>query len=240
MEYPASDYVFGNPFGDVSYMPKSPKPMKENLASSGKVDFTPDIFAAGMATIERMKAENLSTEGDAKRLAFFGDLDDRSKLQDTPALLPDADSTETDQIFSFRAAFSGFIFSVVDTAPSEIAVILLKNVNALARWNAMRTTDASVIASVGWLQVDNHIPNAPFPVAMRPDDSVRDSIKEDDDIFSVQSDLFSVQSEMSETDGGGSSPLVVVGLSFAPSHKSGIVVSFCYCCYDHYRIQYVG
>ena len=119
---------------------------------------------------------------------------------------------KADQIFSFRAAFSGFICSLVDSAPSEIAVVSLKNFNALARWNALRTTDASVILSVGWLQVDNHVPSAPFPVAVRPDSRSRDLSREEDSSTSADQD-------------GLGSPLLVVGLSFAPKHQSGIVVS---------------
>ena len=49
-------------------------------------------------------------------------------------------------ILSFRASFSGFIISLVDNTPSEIALISFKNVNALATWNTERTTDSTVFA----------------------------------------------------------------------------------------------
>jgi hypothetical protein len=161
-----------------------------------------------MTTI-KMKLKSLPSEGDAKRYALFGELNGKSlMLQDRPDPESVSTSTQPDQIYSFRAAFSGFVFSLVDSVPSEIAVVSLKNFNVLARWNAMRTTDASVIVSVGWLQVDNHVPNAPFPVAVRPDDC-----------------MTSAGTETTEPGENASSPLLVVGLAFAPRHTSGIVVS---------------
>lgn len=213
MEYSESDYVFGNPFADVSYIStKGPTQLEDPIASSAKHDYYQDILKGGNATLDKMKLKSLPSEDDAKRYALFGELNDKSLiLQDR--LDPESLSTsaQSDQIYTFRAAFSGFIFSIVDSVPSEIAVISLKNFNVLARWNAMRTTDASVIVSVGWLQVDNHVPNAPFPVALRPDDRMKE-------------DGTSAGTQTIEPGENASSPLLVVGLAFAPRHTSGIVV----------------
>lgn len=114
-------------------------------------------------------------------------------------------------IVSFRAAFSGLVVSLVDSAPSEIAVVTLKNMNAIARWDTLRNTDSTIYITVTGLQVDNMVPNAPFPVAVCPFERQRappnsEGMKANDGEEAVP-------------------PLLVVGLSFAPRHKSGIVVS---------------
>jgi hypothetical protein len=208
MEYSESDNVFGNPFADVSYIStKGPTQSEDPIARSAKHDYDQDILNGGIATLGKMKLKHLPSEGDAKRYALFGELNGKS--QDTPGPESLSTSTQPDQIYSFRAAFSGFVFSLVDSVPSEIAVVTLKNFNVLARWNVMRTTDASVIVSIGWLQVDNHVPSAPFPVAVRPDDSMKE-------------DGTSAGTEPGEN---AASPLLVVGLAFAPLHTTGIVVS---------------
>ena len=214
MEYSESDHVFGNPFADVSYIStKGPTQSEDPISSSAKHDYDKDILKGGNATLDKMKLKSLPSEGDAKRYALFGELEGKSLiLQDEPVPESLSMPTQSDQIYTFRAAFSGFIFSLVDSVPSEIAVMSLKNFNVLARWNAMRTTDASVIMSVGWLQVDNHVPNAPFPVAVRPDDRMKE-------------DGTSAGTETTEPGENVSSPLLVVGLAFAPRHTSGIVVS---------------
>jgi hypothetical protein len=114
------------------------------------------------------------------------------------------DDASRNLIVSFRAAFSGLIVSLVDSAPSEIAVSTFKNINALATWDALRVTDSTIYVTVTRLQVDNMVPNSPFPVAVSPLDQTNPSYSDD-----------APEAE---------SPLLVVGLSFAPKHKSGILV----------------
>lgn len=114
-------------------------------------------------------------------------------------------------IVNFRASFSGLVVSLVDSAPSEIALITLKNMNAIARWDTLRDTDSTIYITVTGLQVDNMVPNAPFPVAVCPFENQRSTPNND---------------ETNLNDGDAAEPpLLVVGLSFAPRHKSGIVVS---------------
>ena len=177
-------------------------------------DFGEEIRSGAIRALGDMDSDRVPFEGDAKRKALFGGFSTQEIAAEGATVDSASNSAfkKADQIFSFRAAFSGFICSLVDSAPSEIAVVSLKNFNALARWNALRTTDASVILSVGWLQVDNHVPSAPFPVAVRPDSRSRDLSREEDSSTSADQD-------------GLGSPLLVVGLSFAPKHQSGIVVS---------------
>jgi hypothetical protein len=206
LAYPATDMVFSNPFGDVSYTSSNQKAGIKSVAAGNQRDYTKDIAEAGMTALGKLKAGQLPTEDDAKREALFGDLEKQQQAKtDQSAIAPTSEDAPMDQVYSFRAAFSGFIFSLVDSAPSEIAVASLRNFNVLARWNAIRSNEASLILSVGWLQVDNHIPSAPFKVAVRPDQSRRADDEE--------------ETESSR------SPLLMVAIAFAPKHKSGIVVS---------------
>lgn len=120
-----------------------------------------------------------------------------------------------DMIISFRASFSGFVVSLVDACPSEIAVLALRNVNVLATWNTKRTTDATVYITVTDFQVDNMVPNAPFGVAVTRDEAFKESSADNSSSDETQSPM------------EDAAPLLVIGLSFAPKHKSGIVVSSC-------------
>ena len=83
----------------------------------------------------------------------------------------------------------------------------------LANWNKKRSTDSTVLISIGWLQVDNFVPSAPFPVAVCP-------VKQD-------TGKLNTVNENQEGDidvGEQPSPLLLVGFTFAPKHKSGILV----------------
>ena len=110
-----------------------------------------------------------------------------------------------DLIISVRIAFTSLITSLIDASPSEICVLSFKNINAFANWRTSQTSDSAFFITVTDLQVDNMLPNAAFPVAVCRDDEAR-----------VVGDISSAESP----------PLLVIGLSFAPRHKSGIVVSF--------------
>ncbi len=108
--------------------------------------------------------------------------------------------------YSFRASFSGFVFSLIDKVPSEIAVISLRKVDAMAEWNALKNTESSGAISIGWMQLDNHCPNAPFPVALCQSLN-RDDI--DDDGNEIER------------------PFLTIGVVRAPRHKSNTTVSIC-------------
>jgi hypothetical protein len=167
MTYSVGDDVFTMAFGEVSHSSYPSKRVEDRIISSNLEDFTPMATEGANAAIEISKSETLPNETDAKRKALFSSLNNGTKVG--------ASSNDViDTIFSLRAEFSGFIFSLVDSAPSEIAVASCRNVNVLTRWNKLRTADASVLLSVGWLQVDNHVPNAPFKVAVRPNTFVKE------------------------------------------------------------------
>lgn len=182
---------------------------KERIKDSRQQDFTREISDATTTTTTLLKGNELPTEEEAKGKA----------LAEAGASLMESDENSDptspemkDEIYSIRADFGGFTFSLVDSIPSEISLASLKNITALARWNKLRSSDATIIVSIGWIQIDNHVPSAPFKVALRPekDGHSTDSTGKN---FNRQ---------------GQSSPLLVVALSFAPKHKSGIMVSL-YC-----------
>ena len=165
-----------------------------------------------------MIEKELPSEVDAKRQALFGKSD--------PLLpSPDDDASVVDTYYSMRFAFSGFIFSLVDSSPSEICTIAVENINAIAKWNEKRTSDASALLSIGWLQVDNHIPSAPFPVAICPDGG--EPHTDSDDVINPTRSLGEAQPSSLSLP-----PLLFVGVEIAPKHSSGIVVS-CLFLFDH-------
>jgi hypothetical protein len=164
-----------------------------------------EIISAAQETVQSRSAGRLPTESEA--IGLNNTTGVPSQLQGPTA----ADAPlikEKDLQISLRLALRGVVVSLVDSAPSEIAVVTLKNVNSIASWNMQRTTDATVFVTVTSLQVDNMIPNAPFPVAICTEDGEAG--------ISKGSNEFSVDSP----------PVLVIGLSFAPRHKTGIVVRY--------------
>ena len=194
-------------------------------------------YEAAEKTAELAKKHQLPNEVTAMRQAFFGrDLfevpidEARSRLFGTSyaeavsgsdafnaahnshAPNSEVDESISDERYSFRALFKGFTLSIVDQVPSEIAVVSLRDVVASAKWNEQRTTDALAVVSIGWLQIDNHCPNAPYPVALYPDDRGQDADRE-----AVSSDY------VDGNQSGCRQPFLNIGLTFAPRHSSGIV-----------------
>lgn len=191
---------FPNPFGEESV---------RSQKSLGPV-LTREISAAAATTVDLLTKSSLPTEEEVVSKAF-GDAYSAPEAKEFESLVEESSERiqgGKDTIMSLRASFSGFVVSLVDSAPSEIAVLALKNVNALATWNTKRTTDATVYITITDIQVDNMVPNAPFPVAVTRDEEFRENGGDDAAGGSV----------------ADAPPLLVVGLSFAPKHKSGILV----------------
>lgn len=114
----------------------------------------------------------------------------------------DSNEIEEDFNFSVRVSFTGILISFIDRAPSEIAVLSLKKIEAMSQWNRLRSKDVSAALSVEWIQFDNHCPNAPFPVAFCP------AISHDSD-----------EDEENELH----DPFFSIGVIIAPKHKSKIM-----------------
>jgi hypothetical protein len=104
---------------------------------------------------------------------------------------------------SFRASFCCLRASLIDSSPAELLVLTMENLNAIATWDSLRLSDSTAYITLADLQVDNMVPDAPFPVAIS-----RLTSQSSKDIVSPKS------------------PLLVVGVSIAPSDSSGIVVRY--------------
>jgi len=197
-------------------------PVQANASEASMRKREPDnelrtcTITAALKTNDLMRNGSLLTEDEARIQAFRGtdhwwlrrtfnnivNNSRRSDIDRSHHSLSNLETNDCDYIFTFQASFRGFVLSMVDSIPSEIAVASLRSVEALAKWNSKRTTDASAAISIGWLQVDNHCPSAPFPVAVCAEE-LREESDEDE------------QLELPR-------PVLTIGLTFAPKHTSGI------------------
>lgn len=151
------------------------------------------------------EARNLLIQGNVPKVTDIRLLNDPESFFTTS----DSDTNDTKKSincqYSINACFSGFVVSVIDSVPSEIAVISVKKLDFMATWDRSRVADATTAISIGWLQIDNHCPNAAFPVALSP----------------------KLIPAGEEVDGDGSPEeraFLGIGVVFAPSHKSNIMV----------------
>ena len=118
-------------------------------------------------------------------------------------------NTNGDCNYSFSASFRGFVFSLVDRVPTEVGVITIRNLEAMSTWNTQRSKEATGALSIGWIQIDNHCPNAQFPVALCPSER-KENTETDND----------TESNVSEK------PFLSIGVVVAPHHKSNIMVRY--------------
>jgi hypothetical protein len=168
-----------------------------------------DVVRGAVKAADMRRLKLLPSEESAIQLLLSSQDDGSSVIEPhrtgTPSELP------RNLIVSFRASIGGLMVSLVDSAPSEIALATLKNLNAIATWDFLRVTDSTIYITIESVQVDNMVPNSPFPVAVAPLDQCR--VNRFDSDNTSEDDV---------------PPLLVIGLSFAPKHKSGILVrSFC-------------
>ena len=203
--------LIGKTLREVSYMASKQTTAMDMAPTPREMQakVSEEIQQAAHTAASQFSADEVPTEEQATRLALHASIEKHVVETHASETNVSANTPKDDMIYSIRAEFNGFLLSMVDSAPSEIAVATLRSFNALARWNAQRTNEASLILSIGWLQVDNHVPNAPFKVAIRPDASGH---RHPDNEVDSDSD--------GEVD---SSPLLMVAVAFAPKHKSGIL-----------------
>lgn len=174
---------------------------------------TEDTLKAAHKTEGILRGSQLPSEGEAKQEALFGHGSEDGHLSVTEK------GNATDELYSVSFIFSGFLISLVDSSPSEICTVALSSLNVMAKWNLMRTLDASFLMSIGWLQIDNHCPSAPFPIILCPDDMEREQ----------QGNGLEQDPAMWPNFGparADTTPFLVIGVDVAPYHSSGIVVSF--------------
>jgi len=180
-----------------------------------------EISRAASKAEEMLLLGQLPKADEAKRSALFGWA---RKESDGHLMRSTQVAHCRDTLYSIRVSFTGLSISLVDSAPSEICTITMNGLNALAKWNLLRRSDASLLISIGFLQVDNHIPSAPFPVALCPDGRDYQGGKSSTDDGDVLAPGTLPTSEGGSTK-AAPPPLLFVAIEFAPKHSSGIVVS---------------
>lgn len=210
MANPEPENMMSSAFMDsVSYGGSPTNDIGKHSAEGAHVQ---GLVKSASQTKAMLVAEKLVTEGEARKNALFGET--KVEVERYFAL---AATINQDRQISLRVSFSGFLISLVDSSPSEICVIAANTVDVLAKWNQLRTSDASLLFSVGMFQVDNHIPSAPFPVAISPDgNQIEDKNSRTPDSNERATPGASIKT-------GAAPPLLFVGIEFAPKHTSGIV-----------------
>lgn len=131
--------LFSNPFNDE----------RSSATSSRHFDqYSQEILDAAIEASNFALNGRLPTEDEGIERAIF----DVSRVYTDGAATTEETGGNQDYIVSFRAAFQGLIVSVIDSAPAEICVFSLKNLNVLASWNTQRTTTSTVYFTVASLQ----------------------------------------------------------------------------------------
>ena len=75
---------------------------------------------------------------------------------------------EEDEEMSVRVLLRGVIVSLVDAAPSEVATACVRDINVLVQWDKLGTNESALVMTLGYIQLDNHCPGSPYPVALYP------------------------------------------------------------------------
>lgn len=198
-----SDNFLVNPFSMDESM------LEDDFDTQQKSTITQLIVHAANETVIARCKEKLPTEIEVMNKKLY------RKTNSSVGTAEMSSEQNGDLQISLRVSLRGLVVSLVDSAPSEIAVLTLKNVNAIASWNIYRTTNAAVIITVTDLQVDNMISNAPYPVAVSP-------IRE---LNNTNQGRECSKERVTDESGAPVPPVLVIGLSFAPKHKTGTVVS---------------
>mmetsp|Transcript_5233 Transcript_5233/g.11858 ORF Transcript_5233/g.11858 Transcript_5233/m.11858 type:complete len:2963 (-) Transcript_5233:1016-9904(-) len=171
------------------------------------------LLDAARNASELLNAGTLPNEREATKQAFFGTgICERSPLERSDKSHPNAqaDCTDTGDEFSCELSCSGFMFSIIDSSPTELAVLSLHDVRIGASWNSLGREYARSRMVVGWFQLDNHCPNSVYPVAIRPrlkTDGSRES---------------NVDAEHLKKAFTADRPFLELMIDLAPSHRTGI------------------
>ncbi len=208
----------GNVFGDVMRRQFFDMPRVAGQDRKEESEIRKLIQNAAAHTVSLMTSRRFPSAHEVETGVFYKDVTSEHPDTDTfqPKTLIDSPSksnvvNDADLIFSFEASLNGFIFSLVDSEPSEIAVLLLSSIEVFAKWNKLRTKDAVIGINVGWLQVDNHCPGAPYPVAVYPEGKMREKVDDNSNEKILNS------------------PFLCIQMAFAPKHSTGISVSLLHC-----------
>ena len=127
------------------------------------------LDAANIAS--KLSLDSIPNEKEAANQAFFGTgICGRSAMDCPEKSHPiwQKNNVGVGDEYSFNLSCSGLIFSIIDSSPTELAVLSLHGVKIGASWNSLEKEYATSRMAVGWFQLDNHCPNSVYPVALRP------------------------------------------------------------------------
>ena len=91
-----------------------------------------------MESMELNESVKVLRETDFRRETFFSQQE----------LELDSAGIENNIVLSCQFRFDGFLFSLVDSVPSEIVVVSIEGLHAVGKWNMMRIGDATALISI--------------------------------------------------------------------------------------------
>lgn len=173
------------------------------------VDSMTKSIVSAAAAVSKMDIKSLPSEKEAANQAFFGTgVCTRSTQRYLDQIHPiQENNAEMGDEFTLDLSCSGFIFSVIDASPTELAVISLHDVLVGASWNTLGREYARSRIVVGWFQIDNHCPSAFFPTSLRPRLKAGGS----------KNDAEKVRKAFTSE-----KPFLELQCDFAPKHRTGI------------------
>jgi len=193
-----------------SFMTGEPAPHVDDDDSRTKA-----LLDAAANAAQLLNAGNLPDETEATKQAFFGTgICKRPPLEmkDKPHTNLHEDNNDAGDDITCELSCSGFVFSIIDSSPTELAVISLHGVRAGATWNSLRNDYARSRILVGWFQLDNHCPGSVYPVALRPRLKVDGSWKDEE----------GSNVENAKKPFTADKPFLELKVDFAPRHRTGI------------------
>ena len=168
-----------------------------------------DLLNAARTSAQLLHSGKLPNEQDAAKHAFFGTgICKNISVQDDSTT-----NTGTGTDISLELSCSGFIISMIDSTPSELAILSLHDMKLGASWNSQGTGYKKTRVIIGWVQLDNHCAGANYPVAMRPRLRAEDYHLESKD---------GTRHDTSRKPFTSDRPFLEAKVDIAPSHRTGI------------------
>ena len=209
-EVTASSYISNAMRDTISPMPSFIS--VESAPHDGNDDLrTKALQSAARTASQLLNAGRLPNEREAAKQAFFGTgICKSSSAEGQSNANPNSQEDGTDILFELSC--SGFIFSFIDSSPSELAVLSLHDLKLEASWSSLSTEYSKTRVVVGWCQLDNHLPGANYPVAFRP---------------KIKAEVFPPESKDGTKHDAkkaftADKPFLEVMIDLAPKHRTGI------------------
>jgi len=167
---------------------------------------------AARYTSQLLQEGSLLNEREATKQAFFGTGVCKRIVDKKVTVHSQENSDHVGNEIQLELKCSGIIFSIIDSSPSEIAVLSLHDLQVGASWNSSGTEYAQIKVVVGWCQLDNHCPGSSYPVALRP------KVKPTDHATSKDNNIDHDVKKAFTAD----KPFLEVLIDIAPAHRTGI------------------